>query len=101
MDANTLHELTESKEFKQLVAKRWKVSVALTGMMLLVYFGFLILVAFKKELLATKLAEGLTLAIPMGVGILLLSWLATGWYVRWANHTYDQEVEALRKKLQQ
>lgn len=99
MDAKTLHELTQSKEFKQLVAKRWRVSIVLTSIMLLVYFGFLILVAFKKELLGMKLAEGVSLAIPLGVGILVLSWLATGWYVRWANGSYNKEVEALRKKL--
>lgn len=100
MDPKKLSEVIESKEFKQLVARRWSVSIALTLIMFVVYFGFLAFVAFNKDFLAIKIATGITLAIPVGVGILLFSWLITGWYVRWANNKYDKEVELLRKRLQ-
>ena len=100
MDPKKLNEVIESKEFKQLVATRWSVSIVLTLIMFAVYFGFLALVAFNKDFLATKIATGTTLAIPVGIGILLFSWLITGWYVRWANNKYDKDVELLRKKLQ-
>ena len=100
MKKDSFFEISSSKEFQHLVASRWKVSLLLTIIMLVMYFGFLILVAFKKELLAMKLSSGLTLAIPIGIGILVFTWLMTGIYVRWANQSYDKQVEELRKKIQ-
>jgi uncharacterized membrane protein (DUF485 family) len=67
--------------------------------MLAVYFGFILTIAFNKEILASKINDGLTLGIPVGLGIIILAWLLTGVYVRWANNHYDKKVEELKKKL--
>ncbi|WP_207435586.1 DUF485 domain-containing protein [Sabulibacter ruber] len=96
----TTHELLESPDFKKLVKQRWSVSLVLTFTMLVVYFGFLLLVAFNKEVLATRIGEYTTLAIPVGLGIILFAWLLTGVYVFWANNKYDTSVENLKNKIQ-
>jgi len=92
-------KLQETEEFKKFVTKKWKVSLLLAGIMLVAYFSFILVIAFNKEILATKIKEGLTVGIPVGLGIIVLAWVLTGVYVRWANNHYDKKVEELKKKL--
>ena len=96
---HTPHEIIHSPEFKKLVSKRWSVSLALTITMLVVYIGFLLVVAFRKESLAVKISPNLTWAIPIGLGIILFAWLLTGIYVFWANNNYDEAVQDLKNKV--
>ena len=65
--------------------------------MLVVYFGYVALIAFDKPLLARPIGGGVTsLGIPVGVGVILLAILLTGIYVRRANRENDPIVKALR-----
>lgn len=95
MDRTVIQKVLESKEFKELVAKRWAISLVLTFLMLFVYFGFILVLAFNKPLLAQKIGEHVTLGIPVGVGVIVFAWLLTGIYVRWANTVYDSEVHRI------
>ena len=79
-----------------LAARRWRIAFALTLVVILIYFGFIALVAFDKPLLATPVTRGLTLGILLGALVIVASWLTTWIYVRWANRTYDVELERLR-----
>ncbi|WP_034256890.1 DUF485 domain-containing protein [Adhaeribacter aquaticus] len=93
------HTVLQSQEFKKLVSNRWTFSLVLTLIILFVYIGFLLLVAFNKELLGSKINTHLTLAIPVGIGIIILAWVLTGIYVYWANNTYDKAVQDIKSKL--
>ena len=88
-----------SPEFKHLVKKRWSVSLILTITILTIYIGFLLVVAFDKQLLAAKLGDFLPWALPVGFAIIIAAWLLTGIYVYWANNSYDPEVQALKNKI--
>jgi len=57
----------------------------------------ILLIAFAKPLLATKLAPGLSLGIALGAAVIVISWLSTWVYVRWANRHYDAALDELRK----
>jgi uncharacterized membrane protein (DUF485 family) len=92
-------KIQETEEFRKFVSKKWAVSLSLAFVMLVAYFGFILTVAFYKEVLATKISEGLTLGLPVGLGIIILAWVLTGIYVGWANKQYDSKVEELKKKL--
>jgi uncharacterized membrane protein (DUF485 family) len=96
---STTHDIIESPAFKRLVTRRWQVSITLTLTILFIYIGFLLVVAFDKDLLARKIGTYYTLAIPVGLGIILAAWVLTGIYVFWANNHYDNAVEALRKQV--
>jgi uncharacterized membrane protein (DUF485 family) len=99
LQANRVKEILDSKKFKDLVKKRLKVSLSLTALMLLVYFGFILTIAFYKELLAIKIGEHITLGLPVGIGIIVFAWLLTGFYTRWANRDYDKSVRELRNEI--
>ncbi len=91
--------ILESEKFKSLVKKRISVSLSLTLIMLVVYFGFILAIAFNKEWLATKIGEHITIGLPIGIGIIVFAWLLTGIYTRWANSSYDKSVRELRNQI--
>jgi uncharacterized membrane protein (DUF485 family) len=80
---------------RDLDRARWRIALGLTGMMILLYFGFIALVAFGRPLLAMQLMPGLSLGILLGAVVIVVSWVLTWVYVRWANSVYDPAVRAL------
>ena len=84
----------ESK-LRLLDQARWRMALALTSGMVLVYFGFIALVAFGRSLLAIQVIPGLSLGILLGALVIVASWVLTWVYVRWANSVYDPAVRAL------
>ena len=77
-------------------AARWRIAVALTIAMMVVYFGFILLVAFNKPLLGTTVAPGLSLGMRLGALVIVVAWVLTWIYIRWANAHYDASVDGLR-----
>jgi uncharacterized membrane protein (DUF485 family) len=84
-------------KLERLAAARGRVGALLTAFVIALYFGFLLLIAFARPLLAVKLAPGLTLGIALGAAVIVLSWLSTLVYVRWANRHYDAAIAELRR----
>ena len=70
-------------------------ALLLTAVMVAVYFGFILLVAFAKPLMGSPVAGKLTLGILLGVLVIVSAWLLTWIYVRWANRHYDAALRAL------
>ncbi len=89
----------ESAEFRRLVRRRWLVSLVLTAALFVMYYGYILLVATNKALLAKRIGSILTLGIPLGAAIIVASWLLTAGYVLWANRHYDPEVRRLRNRI--
>jgi uncharacterized membrane protein (DUF485 family) len=97
----TKDDLLNDEEFKLLVKRKNAISWVLTVLELVLYFGFIALIAFNKPFLAGKLSEGkaTTVGIPIAVGTILLSWVFTGIYIFWANTKYDAMVKKLKEKI--
>jgi uncharacterized membrane protein (DUF485 family) len=91
--------LLKSPEFKRLVVRRWRVSMMLTALLFVVYYGYIILVATNKALLGRRIGEVTTLAIPLGAAVIVAAWMLTAIYVIWANRQYDPHVQLLRERL--
>ena len=90
------HAMLQSKAFRDLVRRKWIVSVLLTACLFALYYGYILLIALDKTFLARRIGEHTTLGIPFGVGVIVLSWVLTAVYVVWANRSHDKEVERLR-----
>ena len=99
IEQKSAHELLESPDFKRLVAKRWSVSIILTILLFIIYYGYILLIGYNKPFLAQKIGEVTTLGIPLGIGTIVLSWVLTVVYVIWANNSYDPEVQRLKDQL--
>lgn len=65
--------------------------------MIVLYFGFILSIAFNKELMGRLLRPGLSLGILAGAVVIVASWLMTWVYIRWANNTYDRELAELQQ----
>jgi uncharacterized membrane protein (DUF485 family) len=78
-----------------LAARRWRVALWLTAAMVVVYFGFILLIAFAKPLMGSPVAGRMTLGILLGVLVIVSAWVLTWIYVRWANRHYDVAMRGL------
>lgn len=86
--------------YQQLKRRRDRFSWTLAACMLVVYYGFVLLVAFDKELLARRIGDGvMTLGMPIGFGVIVFTVAITGYYVRRANTEYDALSDAVVKTL--
>ena len=92
------HEMLQDPEFKELARRKNSFSMMLTIIMMLIYFGFIFLMAFAPDVLKTKVGNA-TLGIPVGIGAIVFAWLLTGVYVRWANSEYDSRVARIKERL--
>lgn len=97
--AKSTHEMLESPEFHRMVRGKWTISIVLTLLLFVVYYGFIILVAVDKPFLAQKVGEYTTIGIPIGVGVIVAAWVLTGIYVTWANRVLDVEVARLANEV--
>ena len=100
MSPKTAHQILEDPEFLKLVRQKNSITVILTIVELVLYFGFISLVAYNKAYLAQKLGQSaITIGIPIAVGVIALSWVLTGVYIFWANNKYDSMVKTLKEKM--
>ncbi|MBI4756351.1 MAG: DUF485 domain-containing protein [Betaproteobacteria bacterium] len=88
-------------KFKELVSKRASFSSTMTVLVMLAYYGYILLIAFDKEFLAQKIGAGVTsVGIPLGVGVILFTIILTALYVRRANKEFDALNEEVVKEVQ-
>lgn len=78
-------------KYQQLKSQRNSFGWLLTVLMMVVYYGYIALIAFNKEFLAKPLGEGVTtIGVPIGMGVIIFTIVITGIYVRRANSEYDR-----------
>ncbi len=94
-DAGQAGSSDRETRLRALAQARWKVAATLTVCMVAVYFGFILLIAYDKALLATLITPGLTLGILLGALVIVVAWLLTWVYVWWANAHYDRALRDL------
>ena len=102
MDERQVEAILQNPKFKEMVAKKSKLSWTLTAIMLFVYVGFMLLVGYNKELLLTKISsDGVTtLGMPLGLSIIVLSFVLCGVYSYIANNKLDKLNEEAMKEVQ-
>lgn len=87
-------------KFRSMTADRSRFAWVLTLLVLVAYYSFMMTIAFAPEVLRKPIWPGatLTLGIPLGVAIIIGSWLLTGLYIRRANGRYEQMNEEIIKE---
>ena len=89
---DVLDRVTANPKFLQFVAMRNRYSIIMTLLGAVAYYGFILLVAYNKEFLATKVGPGMTMSVgvPIGVGVIVFTIILTWIYVRRANGEFDE-----------
>ena len=100
MEEDLVRRIATHPQYRELKARRTRFGWKLTALMLIVYYGFVLLVAFDKPLLAQRLGSGvMTLGIPLGFGVIVFTVAITAYYVRRANAQFDALAEAVAKAV--
>lgn len=100
MDRETLKAVKANPKFEELVRKRSRLSWLLTAIMLVAYYGFILVLAFWPELFRIHISEHTTIGFPIGIAIILLAFTLTGIYVRRSNREFDRLTAEIRKEVE-
>ncbi|MFZ4877501.1 DUF485 domain-containing protein [Janthinobacterium sp. Mn2066] len=101
MQDDLVQQIKGDPNYHQLVKLRSRFGWALTGLMLLVYYGYILLIAFNKEFLASRTGEGvMTWGMPIGLFVIVFTVVITGIYVRRANKQFDDLTSAIQARVQ-
>ncbi len=100
MQDDLIQRVVSNPKYQELKAKRSSFGWTLTWAMMIVYYGFILLVAFNKEFLSQKLGAGvMTIGVPLGFGVIVFTVIITVIYVRRANSEYDDLTAAITKAV--
>ena len=101
MTVETVEEIKNNPKYQELVSKRSRFAWTLSILMLLVYYAFIMTIAFSPESLAIPISEGsvISIGIPIGIAIILFSFFLAGLYVYKANNTYDVLLKEIKRDL--
>ena len=88
MEPAAYAKIRRNPKFVELVRQRGALARNLTIAMLVIYFGFILLVAFAKGFLGTPISEGsvTTIGIPIGLFVIVSAFVLTGIYVAQGQH---------------
>ena len=95
MDISALKRIEADPNYQKLVKDRKAFGWTLAIIILVLYYGFIAIVAFAPDIISIKVAGDITVGIIMGVALILLSILLTGIYVLRANSEYDDLTNAI------
>ncbi|MBK1719356.1 DUF485 domain-containing protein [Thiocystis violacea] len=102
MQQNTVDAIKAHPRYQELVCSRKCFAWNLTVLMLAIYYGFILVIAFAPKLLGTPISDGAvtTIGMPVGVVIIVSAFILTGLYVAKANSKFDALTKMIREDLQ-
>jgi len=100
MSDPVVNKIQSHPKYLELKAKRNSFGWFLTLLMMVVYYGYIALIAFNKPFLAQPIGTGVTsLGVPIGMGVIVFTILITGIYVRRANSEFDELTADILKDV--
>ena len=90
----------ESPEFHRMVRRRWQVSLLLTGLLFVLYYGYIILIATNRQFVSRPVQGSTTAGILIAAAVIVGAWVLTAAYVVWANRVHDPAVATLRSRAE-
>ncbi|MDD2837832.1 DUF485 domain-containing protein [Sulfuricurvum sp.] len=100
MKQEMVDRIKNDPDFILLTRERSKFAWTLTIIMLAIYFGFVLTIAFDPSILGTPLSSGsvTTIGIPIGIAVIISTFILTGIYVRRANGEFDELSARIKEK---
>ncbi len=100
MTKEQVEQVKNNPKYQKLVSERSKFAWTLSIIMLVVYYAFIMTIAFNPAALGTKIGAGvMTVGIPVGIAIIFIAFILAGIYVRRANGEFDQLTKEVREEL--
>lgn len=99
MDNKLVERIKANPKYHELVSKRSSFAVKLAIFVLVVYYGFVLVIAFDKEFFATKVGEVMTVAWPIAVAIIIIAFVTTLIYVVKANGEFEDLTNDIKNDV--
>lgn len=99
MQNNIVEAIKNNPNYQKLVKTRTGFGVKLAIIMLVMYYAFILVIAFNKKLLAIKIATVTTIGMPIGIGIIVISFILTGIYTKRANSEFDELSDKVKEDI--
>jgi uncharacterized membrane protein (DUF485 family) len=100
MNKDLVEKIKSNPKYQELVSKRNSFSLKLSLFVLAMFYAYILVIAFDKELLATRIGEGvMTLAFPVGAAIIIISFITTLIYVRRANGEFENLTKQIKEDV--
>ena len=98
MEEDMVRRIAADPNYQKLKSTRSSFGWILTLAMMVVYYGFILLVAFNKPFLSQRLGDGVTtIGIPIGLGVIVFTIAITAYYVMRANDQFDTLSDAVTR----
>ena len=100
MNNDLVQKIQSNPKYQELVSKRSSFSLKLSIFVLAMFYAYILVIAFNKDLLATKLGDGvMTVAFPIGAAIIVISFMTTLIYVRRANSEFEDLTNQIKEDV--
>ena len=100
MTKEMIEEIKNNPKYQKLVKERSKFAWTLSIIMLVVYYAFIMVIAFNPALLGTKMGSGvMTIGIPIGIAIIVIAFVLAGIYVKRANGEFDDLTQEIKDEV--
>jgi uncharacterized membrane protein (DUF485 family) len=99
MQSQMLEAIKNNPNYQKLVATRTGYGLKLAIIMLVMYYAFILVIAFNKKLLGIKIATVTTIGMPIGIGIIVISFILTGIYTKRANTEFDALSDQVKEDI--
>lgn len=95
----TEQRIMADPNYQELKSRRSRFGWTLTIVMLIVYYGYILLIAFQKDFLSTRIGDGvMTWGVPIGFGVIVFTIAITAVYVQRANRVFDELSEKVKQE---
>lgn len=99
MEDDLVQKIKANPKYQHLVKTRSSFGWMLTVLMLIVYYGYITIIAFDKQFLAQRMGDGVTtIGMPIGLAVIVFTVVITGIYVRRANSEFDALTSEIVKE---
>ena len=103
MNKDLVDKIKNNPDYQELVSKRTSFSIKLTIAMLVVYFTFILTIAFNPSALGTPLSSDsvTSIGIPIGIAIIIFAFVLTGIYTKRANGEFDDLSNKIKQAIKE
>ena len=103
MNKELVEKIKNDPNYQELVSKRSSFSIKLSIAMLVVYFTFILTIAFNPSALGAPISSDsvTTIGIPIGIMIIVFAFVLTGIYTKRANGEFDDLANKIKESVKE
>ena len=97
MNDELVQRIKNNSKYQELVKKRNSFAIKLSIFVLVMFYAFILTIAFNPAILGTKTGDGvMTIAFPVAAAIIIIGFLTTLIYVNRANGEFENLTNEIK-----